>query len=112
MNDTVIATEPKAWLDFRGGPGDDRFDMRAASRSEVFGGKGRDQVIGSPEQVESGAAGGAGGASGDEDADAGGAIPDDDVELVAARTGASEDDARAALEDVDGDLAAAVESLE
>ncbi|APX95303.1 nascent polypeptide-associated complex protein [Natronorubrum daqingense] len=70
------------------------------------------QVIGSPEQVESGAAGGAGGAGGDEDADAGGAIPDDDVELVAARTGASEDDARAALEDVDGDLAAAVESLE
>ncbi|SEH12570.1 Nascent polypeptide associated complex NAC [Natronorubrum sediminis] len=70
------------------------------------------QVIGSPEQVESGAAGSAGGTGGDADADAGGAIPDDDVELVAARTGVSEDDARAALEDVDGDLAAAVESLE
>ncbi|SDJ97786.1 nascent polypeptide-associated complex protein [Natronorubrum texcoconense] len=68
------------------------------------------QVIGSPEQVESGAAGGSADAGGD--ADAGSAIPDDDVELVATRTGVSEDEARAALEDVDGDLAAAVESLE
>ncbi len=68
------------------------------------------QVIGSPEQVESGAAGGSADAGGD--ADAGSAIPDDDVELVAARTGVSEDEAREALEDVDGDLAAAVESLE
>ncbi|WP_436347473.1 nascent polypeptide-associated complex protein [Natronorubrum sp. FCH18a] len=68
------------------------------------------QVIGSPEQVESGAAGGSADAGADEDA--GSAIPDDDVELVATRTGVSEDEARAALEDVDGDLAAAVESLE
>ncbi|ELY42953.1 nascent polypeptide-associated complex protein [Natronorubrum tibetense] len=68
------------------------------------------QVIGSPEQVESGAAGGSADAGGD--ADAGSAIPDDDVELVSARTGVSEDEAREALEDVDGDLAAAVESLE
>ncbi|WP_049889147.1 nascent polypeptide-associated complex protein [Natronolimnohabitans innermongolicus] len=66
------------------------------------------QVIGSPEQVEAGSAG----ASGAGDADAGSAIPDDDVELVATRAGVSEDEARAALEDVDGDLAAAVESLE
>ena len=68
------------------------------------------QVIGSPEQVESGA-GGAGGSAGADD-DAGGAIPDDDIELVATRTGVSEDEAREALEQVDGDLAAAVESLE
>ncbi|WP_440766019.1 nascent polypeptide-associated complex protein [Natronorubrum sp. DTA7] len=68
------------------------------------------QVIGSPEQVESGAAGGS--ADAGADGDAGSAIPDDDVELVAARTGVSEDEAREALEDVDGDLAAAVESLE
>ncbi|MDQ2049918.1 nascent polypeptide-associated complex protein [Natronolimnohabitans sp. A-GB9] len=67
------------------------------------------QVIGSPEQVEAGTAGGdAGGA----DEDAGSAIPDEDVELVATRAGVSEDEARAALEDVDGDLAAAVEALE
>jgi nascent polypeptide-associated complex subunit alpha len=65
------------------------------------------QVIGSPEQVESGAAGGA-----DEAGAGGSAIPDADVEIVAARTGASEDEARDALEAHDGDLAAAVESLE
>ncbi len=40
------------------------------------------------------------------------AIPEDDVTLVASRTGASAEDARAALEDTDGDLAAAIASLE
>jgi len=39
-------------------------------------------------------------------------IPDSDVEIVAARTGVSDEDARAALEAVDGDLAAAVDRLE
>ncbi|MXV60856.1 nascent polypeptide-associated complex protein [Natronorubrum sp. JWXQ-INN-674] len=68
------------------------------------------QVIGSPEQVESGAAGGAGGGAGADDD--GSAIPDDDVELVATRAGVSEDEAREALEDNDGDLAAAVGDLE
>ncbi len=48
----------------------------------------------------------------DDAATAGAEIPDDDVEIVAARTGVSEDDARAALEETDGDLAAAVERLE
>ncbi|QRV16237.1 nascent polypeptide-associated complex protein [Haloterrigena salifodinae] len=66
------------------------------------------QIIGSPEQVESGAAGASAGA----DEDAGAAIPDEDVELVATRAGVSEDEAREALEAVDGDLAAAVERLE
>jgi nascent polypeptide-associated complex subunit alpha len=70
------------------------------------------QIIGSPEQVESGAAGGADAAAAAGDEDAGSAIPDDDVEIVAMRTGASEDEARDALEEHDGDLAAAVESLE
>ncbi|WP_459810520.1 nascent polypeptide-associated complex protein [Halopiger thermotolerans] len=68
------------------------------------------QVIGSPEEVESGAAGGAADAGADEDT--GASIPDEDVELVATRAGVSEDDARAALEENDGDLAAAVEDLE
>jgi nascent polypeptide-associated complex subunit alpha len=68
------------------------------------------QVIGSPEQVESGAAGGDADAGADETN--GSAIPDDDVEIVAMRTGASEDEAREALEAHDGDLAAAVEALE
>ncbi|MFB6110940.1 MAG: nascent polypeptide-associated complex protein [Halobacteriaceae archaeon] len=40
------------------------------------------------------------------------AIPQDDVELVATRTGVSDEEARAALEAVDGDLAAAVDRLE
>ena len=72
------------------------------------------QVIGSPEQVESGAGGSDAAAGGDTDtdSDAAGAIPDDDVELVATRTGVSKDEAREALEATDGDLAAAVESLE
>jgi nascent polypeptide-associated complex subunit alpha len=39
-------------------------------------------------------------------------IPDDDVAIVAQRTGASEDAAREALEETDGDLAAAVSQLE
>jgi nascent polypeptide-associated complex subunit alpha len=39
-------------------------------------------------------------------------IPQDDVELVAGRTGATETQAREALEATDGDLAAAVERLE
>ncbi|ELY47930.1 nascent polypeptide-associated complex protein [Natronorubrum bangense] len=68
------------------------------------------QVIGSPEQVESGTAGAIAGADSDDDASS--AIPDEDVDLVVARTGVSEDEAREALEENDGDLAAAVGSLE
>ncbi|ARS90489.1 nascent polypeptide-associated complex protein [Natrarchaeobaculum aegyptiacum] len=67
------------------------------------------QIIGSPEQVEAGSAGGDAGASAD---DAGSAIPDEDVGLVAERAGVSEDEAREALEDADGDLAAAIAALE
>ncbi|MWV40527.1 nascent polypeptide-associated complex protein [Natrialba sp. INN-245] len=63
------------------------------------------QIIGSPEEVEAGSTGG------DTD-DAGSAIPDDDVELVATRADVSEDEARGALEDNDGDLAAAISDLE
>lgn len=39
-------------------------------------------------------------------------IPDEDIEIVAARTGSTEDEARDALEATDGDLAAAVQRLE
>ncbi|WP_306056467.1 nascent polypeptide-associated complex protein [Natronococcus wangiae] len=67
------------------------------------------QIIGSPEQVESGATGGAAAGA---DEEGGSAIPDEDVEIVATRTGVSEDEAREALEANDGDLAAAVEDLE
>ncbi|MFP8957241.1 nascent polypeptide-associated complex protein [Natrialbaceae archaeon A-CW3] len=73
------------------------------------------QVIGTPEERERGSVGGAGGDA-DAAVDAGGsseaAIPDSDIEIVAARTGVSEDEARDALEAVDGDLAAAVDRLE
>ncbi len=72
------------------------------------------QVVGSPELREAGALE----ADADEDAeeateaadDAG--VPDEDIELVAQRTGASEEAAREALEASGGDLAAAVERLE
>jgi nascent polypeptide-associated complex subunit alpha len=73
------------------------------------------QVVGEPSTREAGAGGASAVESGDEDAgseggDAG--IPDEDVEIVAGRTGASEDEAREALEATGGDLAAAVERLE
>jgi nascent polypeptide-associated complex subunit alpha len=68
------------------------------------------QVIGEPEERES---------TGDSTVESGGdgtggdaAIPDSDVEIVAQRAGASEDDAREALEATDGDLAAAIDRLE
>ena len=51
--------------------------------------------------------------AGDEDDDSGvPEIPQSDVDIVAERTGASEADAREALEATDGDLAGAVELLE
>jgi len=66
------------------------------------------QVVGEPESRDRSAGG-----SAETDAEAAeGAIPQDDVDLVATRTGASEARAREALEATDGDLAAAVERLE
>jgi nascent polypeptide-associated complex subunit alpha len=82
------------------------------------------QIVGSPETrdrtgTESAEGGAAAVESGSEpdsdsdDADAGASdIPQADVEIVAGRTGASEAEAREALEATDGDLAAAVERLE
>lgn len=74
------------------------------------------QVVGEPESRERGAESGGEAATDDaESEDAGGddgGIPDDDVELVAMRADVGEDAAREALENADGDLAAAVERLE
>jgi nascent polypeptide-associated complex subunit alpha len=74
------------------------------------------QVIGSPESRARGEGGSDGGAAaGGDTGDGGGGTPavePQDVEIVAQRTGASEDRAREALEETDGDLAAAVERLE
>ncbi len=75
------------------------------------------QVVGEPESQPRGE-GGTASADGEvtEAVDAGDAsdsgIPDADVEIVAQRTGASEADAREALEAADGDLAGAVARLE
>jgi nascent polypeptide-associated complex subunit alpha len=66
-------------------------------------------VVGEPERRERGASTDSGDSESD-DSKAG--IPQDDVELVAQRAGASEDAAREALEATDGDLAAAIEHLQ
>jgi nascent polypeptide-associated complex subunit alpha len=94
--------------------------IRTADKELVFddaevqrmGAQGQEtyQVVGSPETREPGA--GAVDEGGDEADDSDAGIPDGDVELVAQRTGASESQARDALEAEDGDLAAAVERLE
>ena len=70
------------------------------------------QIVGEPETRESGSDSGVGGEAGSDPAIEEADIPADDIEIVAMRTGASEDEARAALEDADGDLATAVEKLE
>ena len=74
------------------------------------------QVVGEPQrqeggeiEVEDGAESGEAGDAGEE-GDAG--IPEDDVELVAQRTGVDADTAREALEAEGGDLAAAINRLE
>ena len=68
------------------------------------------QIVGSPEEV---ADAGAGAPTAVEDADdAADRIPDEDVALVAERAGVPQTTAREALEDADGDLAAAIAALE
>ncbi|WP_181685661.1 nascent polypeptide-associated complex protein [Halorhabdus salina] len=66
------------------------------------------QVVGEPEQREGGASGDADTAA--DDVDAG--VPQADVDIVVQRAGVDEATAREALEEADGDLAAAVASLE
>jgi len=70
-------------------------------------------VVGSPETRDRTDTADASGtaSAGSEESDDGG-IPQDDIDLVAQRTGASPEQARDALEATDGDLAAAVERLE
>lgn len=73
------------------------------------------QIVGEPEtrehndtqQAVSGDTGSD--SSGDSDTED---IPDADIEIVAERAGVNTDDARAALESTDGDLAAAIAQLE
>jgi len=65
------------------------------------------QIVGEPETREHSDTQQA--VSGDSDT---GDIPDADIEIVAERAGVNTDDARAALESTDGDLAAAIAQLE
>ena len=80
------------------------------------------QIVGSPQEVADAGAGGVSAVDGDVadgddstadgDDGAAGAIPDEDVALVAERAGVPKPTAREALEDADGDLAAAIAALE
>jgi len=71
------------------------------------------QVVGDPESRERGESAGAASAGSEADESAGdSAVDEDDVEIVAMRTGVDEDTAREALEANDGDLADAVDELE
>jgi nascent polypeptide-associated complex subunit alpha len=79
------------------------------------------QIVGSPDAVADAGAGGSPSAVGDDtgaaaieadDADADAGIPDEDVALVAERADVPQSTAREALEDADGDLAAAIAALE
>ena len=82
------------------------------------------QIIGEPETRQAAGAVESGDAEADtsadesddsdesDESDQSGGIPTEDVDLVVQRTGASEADARAALETTDGDLAAAISHLE
>ena len=69
------------------------------------------QVVGDPESRERGEGASAGSAADDDASDDSG-VDEDDVEIVAMRTGVDEDTAREALEANDGDLADAVDELE
>ena len=105
----VVIRTPDADLVFDS-PDVTKMDARGQSTFTVVG----DPTERDPSEGAGAAASGAGADDGaDDDADDGSAgIPDEDVEMVVTRTGASEDDARAALEEHDGDLAAAVADLE
>jgi len=76
------------------------------------------QIVGEPDRQEASGAAGAvesGDAAADSDesgADGDDGIPEDDIKLVASQAGVSASEAREALEAENGDLAAAISSLE
>ena len=78
------------------------------------------QIVGSPEEVADAGASGPSAVEADDgsvdaterDAGVTDAIPDEDVALVAERAGVPKSTAREALENADGDLAAAIAELE
>ena len=90
--------------------GDIVFDDPSVTKMDARG-QETYQVLGEGRTVEGGAEGATGddGGEGDDGEDE---IPESDVEIVVGRTGASKEDAREALAETDGDLAAAVDRLE
>jgi len=69
------------------------------------------QIVGSPESRKRGAGGDIEDATGTED-EADDGIPQEDVDIVVQRAGVDEQTAREALQEADGDLAAAIAALE
>ena len=84
------------------GPDVTKMEARGQSTYMVVGDPDRHEDASEPPELD----------EADSQADAGPEIPQDDVDLVATRTGASAEDAREALEAEDGDLAAAIARLE
>ncbi|WEL17517.1 Transcription factor NACalpha-BTF3-like [Halorhabdus sp. SVX81] len=68
------------------------------------------QIVGSPESRERGDGDDA--ASSSDSEDTADAIPQEDVDIVVQRAGVSEETAREALQEAEGDLATAIASLE
>ena len=98
----------------RADEGDLVFDSPGVTKMDARG-QETYQIVGSPEKAtDAGSTADAGAEPSDEDEDGSDdtEIPEDDVEIVAMRTGATKSEAREALEAVDGDLAAAVDRLE
>ena len=88
------------------------FDDADVTLMEVRGQKTY-QVVGDPERQAAGEIEAGDEEAGSDSAESTGAdVPDEDVELVAQRTGVDEDTAREALEAENGDLAAAINRLE
>jgi len=85
------------------GPEVTKMEARGQSTYMVVGDPDRQESAGEPPELDEAETGA------DDDAPE---IPEDDVDLVATRTGASAEDAREALEAEDGDLAAAIARLE
>jgi nascent polypeptide-associated complex subunit alpha len=100
----VVITTPDGKLVFS----DAEVQKMGAQGQETY------QVVGSPERRDAGALEADADDDDDQASEAAGdtGVPEEDVDLVAQRTGAGEDAAREALEATDGDLAAAVERLE
>ncbi len=92
------------------GDGDLVFEDPQVTRMDAQG-QQTYQIVGEPDEVADAGAGSPGNGAVEAD-DPAGAIPADDVAIVAERAGVPESEAREALEATGGDLAAAIANLE